>query len=94
MEAVKSVQSRLKEMPHGGLCQLKHLLKGEAKCLVGNASQNKSHKRCFSEEFSRRIRESFVQIEQVDSREEMVKEGIWEQQMLPERENKLEKPIK
>ena len=76
------------------LLLLKHLLKGEAKCLVGNASQNKSHKRCFSEEFSRKVRESFVQIEQVDSREEVVKEGIWEQQMLPERENKLQKPIK
>lgn len=62
------------------LLLLKHLLKGEAKCLVGNASQNKSHKTCFSEEFSRRVREPFVQIEQVDSREEMVKEGIREQE--------------
>lgn len=58
----------------------KHLLEGEAKCLVGDASQNKSRKRCFSEEFRRRVREPFVQTEQVDSREEMVKEGIWEQE--------------
>ena len=49
-------------------------MQGEAKCLVGDASQNKSRKRCFSEEFRRRVREPFVQTEQVDSREEMVKE--------------------
>ena len=55
------------------LLLLKHLLKGEAKCLVGNASRNKSYKRWFSEEFNRRLRGPFVQIEQVDSREEMVK---------------------